>query len=91
MWPASESYDIRGPGYDEEGQVLDLGPRVRRRQQGFSFSLLCDGQTVDVAEGLSICELSFAVDGHSVRVDLATGARALASVFRDGEFLRTFR
>ena len=67
------------------------GHRFEIVNRGLSFSLLCDGETVDDAEGLSTCELSYETDGHTVRVDVVMGVMALANVFLDGEFFRSFR
>ncbi len=58
--------------------------------RGLSFSLLCDGEEIDAARGTSTCELSAAVDGHSVRVDVVMGTMAIANVFLDGKFFKSF-
>lgn len=66
------------------------GHRFTVINRGFSFELKCDGETVDESKGFSTCELSCAVDGHTLRVDVVMGAMAIASVFIDGEYLRDF-
>ena len=66
------------------------GHRFTMLNKGLSFELNCDGETVDKSKGFSTCELSCAVDGHAVRVDVVMGTMAIANVFIDGDFLRTF-
>ncbi len=66
------------------------GRRFIILNRGFSFELKCDGETVDESRGLSACELSCVIDGHTVRVDVVMGTMAIANVFIDGKFLRAF-
>ena len=66
------------------------GHRFTILNRGFSFELKCDGETVDESKGVSTCELSCAVDGHTLRVDVVMGTMAIANVFIDGEYLRSF-
>lgn len=66
------------------------GHRFTILNKGFSFELKCDGETVDESKGISTCDLSCAVGGHAVRVDVVMGTMAIANVFIDGKFLRSF-